>query len=140
MSISPGHAARTDAALAWRLGAIAVAAGAAIMRIYETGTVAEAKADGSPLTEADLAADAIIAQRLAAELPDIPIVSEENVPSAEAGSLPRFLLVDPLDGTKEFLARNGEFTVNIALVEAGQPTCGAVYAPVLGKLWVGAGA
>jgi 3'(2'), 5'-bisphosphate nucleotidase len=93
------------------------------------------KPDGSPLTAADLAADAAIAAALARLCPGIPVVSEEG----DARDAPaRFLLVDPLDGTKEFLAGNGEFTVNIALIEDHEPVAGVVLAPALGVLWAGA--
>ncbi len=93
------------------------------------------KPDGSPLTAADLAADAAIAAALARLCPGIPVVSEEG---DARDAPPRFLLVDPLDGTKEFLAGNGEFTVNIALIEDHEPVAGVVLAPALGVLWAGA--
>jgi 3'(2'), 5'-bisphosphate nucleotidase len=123
---------------------IAVAAGAAIMRIYtrvdEGPIAAERKADGSPLTEADLAAEAVIAEGLARCFPGVPVISEEAAQTAaglgEAGET--FLLVDPLDGTKEFVTRTHEFTVNIAVVAGHRPRAGVVFAPALGKLWLGA--
>ncbi len=98
------------------------------------------KADDSPVTEADEAAEAFILEALAKLTPEIPVVSEE---AASAGHVPdvsggRFWLVDPLDGTKEFLSRNGEFTVNIALVVAGVPVAGVVHAPALAMTWAGA--
>ncbi len=109
---------------------IALQAGARIMQIYARGVTASLTGDGSPLTEADLAAEAIIVAGLAAAAPDIPVVSEED--GGGIGSRPDpeavFLLVDPLDGTREFLGRNGEFTVNIALVAAGVPIAGVVLA------------
>jgi 3'(2'), 5'-bisphosphate nucleotidase len=111
--------------------AAALAAGSAIMEIYAEPCAVERKADASPVTEADRRAEAIIVERLRQAAPDIAVVAEEL---AAAGHLPavapaRFWLVDPLDGTKEFIARNGEFTVNIALVEAGRPLLGVVHAP-----------
>jgi 3'(2'), 5'-bisphosphate nucleotidase len=115
--------------------AIAREAGAAIMEIYHSGELGESrKEDASPLTLADLAAHRIIARGLAALAPDIPVLSEEEAarPYAERRAWPRFWLVDPLDGTKEFIKRNGEFTVNIALIEQGVPVLGVVYAPALG--------
>jgi 3'(2'), 5'-bisphosphate nucleotidase len=116
---------------------LARAAGEAILPIWRAGVLAHAKADGSPLTEADLAAERILLAGLAAALPGVPVVSEEDPPAATA--LPkRFLLVDPLDGTKEFLSGSAEFTVNLALIEAHQPVAGVVFAPALGLLWRGA--
>lgn len=127
-------------AAARRLADIAVAAGAAIMRIYAAPVEAERKADGSPLTAADLAAEEVIAAGLARDFPGIPVISEEAAPAAAGlgAQGETFLLVDPLDGTKEFLSRNGEFTVNIAIVAGGRPRAGVVYAPALGRLWLGA--
>lgn len=119
------------------LAEVAKAAGDAILPIYRDGIVARAKADGSPLTDADLAADAAILAGLARNCPGIPAVTEETLPEGDSAS-GRFLLVDPLDGTKEFLAGNGEFTVNIALVEHHRPVAGVVLAPALGLLWQGA--
>lgn len=121
------------------LNPIALEAGAEIMRLYDQGFAVETKSDASPVTEADRAAEAIILKGLAALTPDIPVVAEEE---AAAGRLPdigpSFFLVDPLDGTKEFISRNGEFTVNIALIENGIPIAGVVYAPALGRLFWGA--
>lgn len=123
---------------------IAQDAGQAIMAIYNAtpGTAGEVryKADGSPLTQADLAAHRVIARGLAQLTPEIPVVSEEDGAS-EVHRQPtgRFWLVDPLDGTKEFVARNGEFTVNIALIEEARPVLGVVVAPALGQsYWGGA--
>lgn len=105
----------------------------------ELGTVVQQKADGSPLTQADLAAHQVIAQGLANLTPDIPIVSEEDCASqAHRRPQGRFWLVDPLDGTKEFLARNDEFTVNIALVQDGVAVLGVVVAPALDLTYWGA--
>ncbi len=116
----------------------AVAAGPAVMDVYEQGADVEVKDDGSPVTLADRRAEAIICDRLARAVPTMPVVAEESTaagaPVATGG---RFVLVDPLDGTKEFIARNGEFTINVALIENGRPIAGAVYAPALGRLWFG---
>ncbi len=126
---------------AWReaIVDIARAAGEVIMAIYATDFAVRGKSDASPVTEADERAEALIVQRLRALTPDIPIVAEEAV---AAGQVPvvgqRFWLVDPLDGTKEFASRNGEFTVNIALVVGGVPVLGVVLAPAIGRLFAGA--
>ena len=118
--------------------AIALEAGALILSIYGRKFEVTTKSDASPLTEADTAAEALILERLAAALPGIPVVAEEAVAN---GTIPecgeRFILVDPLDGSKEFIARNGEFTVNIALIENGVPVTGVVYAPALKRIWWG---
>jgi 3'(2'), 5'-bisphosphate nucleotidase len=117
---------------------IALEAGAAIMRVYEAGTAARLKEDRSPVTEADEIAEAIILERLGTVMPGVPVIAEE---SASRGEMPEasdsFILVDPLDGTKEFLGRNGEFTVNIALIEARRPVAGCVFAPAIGALYAG---
>jgi 3'(2'), 5'-bisphosphate nucleotidase len=107
------------------------------MAYYEGGVTARAKADLSPVTDADEAAERLIIAALPALVPDIPVIAEEQ---AAAEGVPetggrRFWLVDPLDGTKEFLKHNGEFTVNIALVEDGRPVLGIVYAPALGAIY-----
>src|SRR5579883_510292 len=105
----------------------AEAAGEAVMRIYAGGFDVRQKDDKTPVTEADLAAERVVVAMLQAAFPDIPIVSEETVP--EDGFVPpaaRFWLVDPLDGTREFVARNDEFAVLIGLVEAGRPVLGGV--------------
>lgn len=125
-----------------RLQAIARRAGAAILEHHDRQEplAVERKADRSPLTAADRAAHASIAADLAAWDPAIPVVSEEgDIPPHEVRrAWSRFWLVDPLDGTKEFLARNGEFTVNVALVEGDAPVLGAVYAPALDLLYFAA--
>ena len=116
--------------------ALALDAGARIMEVYRSGELqVEAKADSSPVTAADLAADNVIRAGLAAAFPDIPAVTEETAATHRQTGHRRFLLVDPLDGTKEFVRRQGEFTVNIALVEDGRPVAGVVYAPAKGRLW-----
>ncbi|MGA9667026.1 MAG: 3'(2'),5'-bisphosphate nucleotidase CysQ [Gallionella sp.] len=117
-----------------KVNRIAYQAGAAIMDIYREGDIVEtSKPDGSPLTLADLAAHRTIIDGLTLLAPDVPILSEEasDIDYAERAQWARFWLVDPLDGTKEFIKHNGEFTVNIALIESGQPVLGVVYAPVL---------
>ncbi|WP_227817206.1 3'(2'),5'-bisphosphate nucleotidase CysQ [Nitrogeniibacter aestuarii] len=114
-------------------------AGNVILDIYKTDFDVRGKDDASPVTEADEKAEALILPALEAILPGVPIVAEEAV---AAGNIPdvgeRFWLVDPLDGTKEFINRNGEFTVNIALIEHGAPTVGVVLAPALNRLFCGA--
>jgi 3'(2'), 5'-bisphosphate nucleotidase len=117
----------------------ALAAGAEIERIYAEGCEAEVKEDGSPVTIADRHAEAIILERLAAAFPDIPILAEEE---AAAGRIPilgeRFFCVDPLDGTRGFVQRTGEFTVNIGLIEDGEAVAGVIYAPDPKLLYYGA--
>ncbi len=118
---------------------VALEAGEAIMDVYKRDFTVTAKADDSPLTEADLAAHRIIGARLAAIAPHIPVLSEESDQKehAQRRRWREMWLVDPLDGTKEFVNRNGEFTVNIALVRAGQPLLGVVHAPALGRTYAG---
>jgi len=120
------------------LARAAVAAGAAIMAIYDSDFAVETKSDSSPVTAADAAGEAVILEALAKLAPDIPVVAEEE---AAAGRIPdtdgHFFLVDPLDGTKEFINRNGDFTVNIALIEDHAPSLGVVFTPVEGRLFVG---
>ena len=115
-----------------------LAAGPAVMEEYERGCDVASKADGSPVTSADRRAEVIICERLASIAPKLPVCAEEAVAAGgRAQVAERFLLVDPLDGTREFLAGNGEFTINVALIERGAPIAGAVYAPAIGRLWVG---
>lgn len=118
---------------------IARAAGDIIMAIYSQPFTVEYKGDESPLTAADKGAHEVIVQALAGLTPDIPVLSEESGPEVMGlrHGWSRYWLVDPLDGTKEFVSRNGEFTVNIALIEDGKPLWGLVYAPVLNRLWYG---
>jgi len=118
---------------------IARSAGDAIMEIYDGDHAVEYKDDKSPLTAADKASHEVIVAGLKKHFPDIPILSEEgkDIPYDERKNWSRFWLVDPLDGTKEFIKRNGEFTVNIALVEDGAPVLGVVYVPVQGKMYSG---
>lgn len=111
---------------------IAHRAGARILEVYESGEFAVAnKADSSPLTQADLRAHQTIVEALHALTPDWPVLSEESasIDFAERAHWSRYWLVDPLDGTREFLSRNGEFTVNIALIDGHEPVLGVVYAP-----------
>ncbi|HLO79189.1 MAG TPA: 3'(2'),5'-bisphosphate nucleotidase CysQ [Magnetospirillum sp.] len=128
------------AALLPELERLARLAGAAIMQVYATDFSVERKGDDSPVTEADQKAEALILPGLRAATPHIPIVAEEE---AAAGRIPdvgdTFWLVDPLDGTKEFIKKNGEFTVNIGLIANGRPVVGVVYAPALNILWAGVG-
>jgi 3'(2'), 5'-bisphosphate nucleotidase len=121
---------------------IADAAGREIMNIYEAGFSITLKSDRSPLTEADLVAQRLIAARLHELTPDIPLLGEESAPEvfARRGAWRRLWLVDPLDGTREFVKRNGEFTVNIALVEDGVPVLGVVSAPARQVLYGAASA
>jgi len=125
----------SEPALAYLVN-IARKAGDAIMPHYGA-TESAAKADGSPLTAADLAADRLITEALTAWDANVPIVSEESTaaPYATRRDWKRFWLVDPLDGTKEFLTRNGEFTVNIALIEDGRPILGVVHAPAIDRTY-----
>jgi len=116
---------------------IAIAAGREVMDVYGTEFSHVQKDDNSPLTEADLRADKVICDGLARAFPGVFVLSEESSPKA-IGSHDRFFLVDPLDGTKEFLKRNDEFTVNIALVEDGVPVAGVVVAPALNELYFAA--
>jgi 3'(2'), 5'-bisphosphate nucleotidase len=112
---------------------LSVAAGQAIMEVYESGDFGvDHKADDSPLTKADLASHQVIAEGLKSLTEDIPVLSEESadIPFEERQSWQKYWLVDPLDGTKEFIKRNGEFTVNIALIESGKPILSVVYVPV----------
>lgn len=118
---------------------LALKAGEAIDAIYQIDFDVDAKGDGSPVTVADRDAEAIIEAGLKSAQPDIPILAEE---AASEGRIPelgdRFFLVDPLDGTHEFVSRNGEFTVNIALIDHGRSISGVVYAPAISKLYYGA--
>jgi 3'(2'),5'-bisphosphate nucleotidase len=116
-----------------------LAAGAEIERIYGEGCATEEKEDGSPVTVADRNAEAIILEHLGLAFPEIPVLAEEE---AAAGRIPelgrRFFCVDPLDGTRGFVQRTGEFTVNIGLIEDGAPVAGVIYAPDSKLLYYGA--
>ncbi|HEU0070642.1 MAG TPA: 3'(2'),5'-bisphosphate nucleotidase CysQ [Alphaproteobacteria bacterium] len=123
------------------LAALARRAGDEVMRVYEAGFTVKAKADDTPVTEADEAAEAVILPRLAELLPGVPAISEED---AAKGNCPplngtRFWAVDPLDGTKEFIRRTGEFSVNIGLIDGGRPALGIIYAPVTRMLYAATG-
>jgi len=120
--------------------AIAEQAGRAILEVYTTDFVVTRKDDRSPLTQADLAAHHCILDRLQALDPNTPCLSEEGADIAyeTRRSWSRYWLIDPLDGTKEFVKRNGEFTVNIALIEDGRPRLGVVHAPALGVSYLAA--
>ena len=114
---------------------LALEAGEVIMQIYESPDFdVRSKSDDSPVTAADEAADALISAGLRAAFPGLPLVTEEQAAS-HGQTVSTFLIVDPLDGTKEFVQRRGDFTVNIALVENGVPTRGVVYAPAQGRLF-----
>ena len=123
--------ARALAGIAWHAGEI-------LLDHYEKGVEVRHKDDHSPVTAADEEAEAFILARLKQLAPDVPVIAEEE---AAAGRLQnignRFFLVDPLDGTKEFLNRNGEFTVNIAEIVGGRPICGVVYAPAKNRMFIG---
>jgi 3'(2'), 5'-bisphosphate nucleotidase len=127
-----------DPALLDELTGIASRAGEAIMRVRSAGSTVRTKADSSPVTEADEAAEAIILDGLARALPGITVVSEE---AASQGTIPEvpdtFILVDPLDGTREFIDGRDEFTVNIAIIRNGRPVAGIVGAPALDAIWRG---
>ncbi|MCU5773641.1 3'(2'),5'-bisphosphate nucleotidase CysQ [Erwiniaceae bacterium BAC15a-03b] len=113
-------------------------AGAAIMTVYNDQAPLDVshKSDDSPVTAADIAAHKVIVQGLSVLTPDLPILSEEDPPAWDVRQKwQSYWLVDPLDGTKEFIKRNGEFTVNIALIEKGKPVMGVVYAPAIGVMY-----
>lgn len=132
---------RIDQSLLSRVGAVARAAGAQIMEVYARGaTPVQHKADDSPLTEADLRAHRAIVEQLTQLEPMLPVLSEEasDVPFAERSRWSSYWLVDPLDGTREFISRNGEFTVNIALIDAHRPVLGVIHVPARDQLFVGA--
>jgi 3'(2'), 5'-bisphosphate nucleotidase len=118
--------------------ALAREAGEVILGFYDGRAEVALKADASPVTAADLAAEEVILAGLRRLAPEVPVIAEEAVArGAKPKAARQFFLVDPLDGTKEFISRNGEFTVNIALIEAGQPVAGVVYAPAIGRLFWG---
>ncbi len=125
------------AALMEPLTDIIAQAGAAVLAVNRHSMAVDGKSDGSPVTEADLAADRIIAKGLSQLAPHIPALSEESVQDATAPYRGLFFLIDPLDGTKEFVAGRDEYTINIALVANGVPVLGLVSAPALGRIWRG---
>ena len=132
------------AALLDALAALARQAGDVVMAVYATDFTVRGKGDASPVTEADERAEAVILAGLARLAPGIPVVAEESVAAGRTPDVSggRFWLVDPLDGTREFIHRNGEFTVNIALIDQGRPVAGVVLAPAVGgpsgRLFAGA--
>ncbi|MEW6768164.1 MAG: 3'(2'),5'-bisphosphate nucleotidase CysQ [Pseudomonadota bacterium] len=138
-SAGEGPAVDGDAAMALLepLTDIVAQAGAAILSIARPSMRIEGKADGSLVTEADMAADRVIAEGLAKLVPDVPTLSEERTQLAKRPYKNSFFLIDPLDGTTEFVAGRDEFTVNLALVTNGKPLLGIVSAPALGLLWRG---
>ena len=134
---APAIDSAAAAALMEPLTDLLVRAGSAILAVNRNAMRVEGKLDGSPVTEADLASDRIIAEGLAQLLPEVPALSEERVEFAKPPYRGSFILVDPLDGTKEFVAGRNEFTVNLALVTNGVPLLGIIGAPALGVLWRG---
>lgn len=128
-----------DATLLQALETLALKAGTEIMRFFPTQVSATIKADGSPVTAADLCAEALILEGLRQQFPEIPCIAEEEIARGDAlrDPGPTFFLVDALDGTKEFLHSREEFTVNIALVRDGVPVLGVVYAPAKHTLYTG---
>jgi 3'(2'), 5'-bisphosphate nucleotidase len=136
---SSGPAIGSDAAAALLapLTELVIRAGNAILAVNRTAMRVEGKSDGSPVTEADMAADRIIAEGLAWLAPELPAFSEERVHSARPPYEGSFFVIDPLDGTKEFIAGRNEFTVNVALVTNGTPLLGIIGAPALGLVWRG---
>jgi 3'(2'), 5'-bisphosphate nucleotidase len=121
--------------LARELGEIARRAGGAILAAQAAGAAHRLKPDGSPCTDADLAAEAVILQELARLYPGTPVIAEESGMLGEPDGA--FFLVDPLDGTRDFIAGAAQYTVNIALIEGNAPVAGAIYAPGLARLWIG---
>ena len=122
------------------VAAIVRRAGEVVMSVYCTAFLVQGKADDSPVTEADRRAEALLTTELQRMLPGVPVIAEEAVAAGQQPALQPgepFWLVDPVDGTREFVARNGEFTVNVALVDNGQPVLGVVQAPALGLLFAG---
>ena len=117
---------------------IALEAAVAVMAVYAGDSRARRKLDGSPVCDADEAAEDIILKRLATRLPNLPVLAEEA--ASRGGKMvvgQTFILVDPVDGTREFLSHNGEFTINIGLIVDSTPRAGVVYAPAFGQLWIG---
>ena len=135
--INPAVAIDRDA-MADIFAEIAIEAAVAVMAVYAAESNARKKPDGSPVCDADEAAEAIILKRLAMYFPEFPVLAEEAASRGEK-TLRRaaFILVDPVDGTREFLSRNGEFTINIGFIADAVPLAGVVYAPALGQLWIG---
>jgi 3'(2'), 5'-bisphosphate nucleotidase len=136
---SPGPVVDRDtaAALMEPLTGLVIRAGAAILAVNRAAMRIDGKVDGSPVTEADLAADRIINEGLARLIPAVPALSEERADLAKPPYDGSFFLIDPLDGTREFVAGRAEFTVNLALVTNGTPLLGIIGAPALGLIWRG---
>ena len=138
-SINTTTAAASDAAILELFERLALEAGRVVMEVFHTGIQVTDKADASPVTQADHAAERVILKGLRAAYPDVPCVAEEEVAEGvdppELGKV--FFLVDPLDGTKEFVRRHTDFTVNIALIRDGAPEIGVVYAPCTGRFFSG---
>lgn len=134
----PARSAALSGPLMAVLEELALAAGEEIFAVVREGICAEVKADATPVTEADRRSEAVILAGLASAFPDIPVIAEEE---AAEGRLPLcgncFFLVDPLDGTREFVAGRNDYTINIALIEDGVPVAGIVYAPARGIAWTG---
>ena len=116
---------------------LVIQAGVAILAVNRGSMQVDGKADGSPVTEADMAADRIIGDGLARLVPEIPVLSEERTDLAASHYDGSFFLIDPLDGTKEFVAGRNEFTVNLALVVNGAPLLGIIGVPAMGLIWRG---
>jgi len=129
--------AREQDELAVEFGKVACEAGRAIMAIPAGALGAQRKADGTPVSRADLEAERLIRARLAEILPGVALIAEESFDAGRSQAPERLLLVDPLDGTREFLAGLKDFTVNIALIEAGRPVAGAICVPALGEVYLG---
>src|ERR1019366_3303255 len=128
---------KARAELAIELGTIVAEAGKVIMALQPSDIGARRKPDGSPVCQADIRAEELILARLAALMPAVAVIAEESFALDGGDSVPeRFLLVDPLDGTREYLSGHKDFTVNIALIEAGSPVVGAICAPALDQLYV----
>jgi 3'(2'), 5'-bisphosphate nucleotidase len=133
------NAYTSHAALAVKIGNIASSAGKIIMSYYRLDAGIKLKADGSPVSLADVEAERLIRKSLNVVLPGATIIGEETFKASELGELPeKFVLVDPLDGTREFINGSDEFTVNIALIDGGVPVLGCVYAPALSRMYIGA--
>lgn len=135
---APDSSALALATLLEALLPVARAAGQAIMQIYASPFTVRNKDDASPVTDADVAAEAVILQALAQLTPDVPVVAEEQMAAGhQPASARSFWLIDPLDGTREFIKRNGEFTVNIGLIQGALPVLGVLYAPAVDRLFAG---
>ncbi|MBO6796529.1 3'(2'),5'-bisphosphate nucleotidase CysQ [Maricaulis sp.] len=137
MSVASLENASADV-LALAFGQLCSEAAIPVMEIYASDFEVRYKGDNSPVSAADEAAEEVILAGLKSLLPGVPVIAEESYSRQEADDVgARFLLVDPVDGTREFIKRNGEFTINIALVENGVPRAGAVYAPAIKRLFIG---